>query len=307
MVFLIISLSASITGHVVSGDIAGQKLVDYYTSLGVENLSLDSVEEISGLYQVNVLYNDNIIPIYITKDGENVIEYLSPIKEEKEETSSTTSTEVPKSDKPVVELFVMSYCPYGTQAEKGIIPVAELLGDKIDFRIRYVYYAMHGEKEITENLREYCIQEIAPEKFLDYMNCFLEGDGVESNGYITNGNNPSTCLIKAGIDTTSLSKCISEKDEEYSVTEYLEDEDGSYPRFNVDKELNDEYDVAGSPVLIINGVEVSSTRDSASYLNAVCSAFSDAPEECSETLSSSTPSPYFGWENTGSSTTASCG
>ena len=314
LAFLIANLSASITGNVISGNTAGQKLVDYYTSLGVENLSLDSVKEVSGLYQVNVLYNGNIVPLYITKDGENTIEYLNPLEEKEESVSDdkSTTTEVPKSDKPVVELFVMSYCPYGTQAEKGIIPAVELLGDKIDFKIRYVYYAMHGEKEVTENLREYCIQEIAPEKFLDYMYCFLEGDGVESSsGYITNGNDPATCLRKAGVDTTSLSKCISETDKKYSVTKNLEDKSswlsGSYPKFNVDKELNDEYDVAGSPTLVINGVQATSARDSTSYLDVICSAFKNAPEECGEVLSSSSPSAYFGWENTGSSTTASCG
>jgi len=31
--------------------------------------------------------------------------------------------ELPKTAKPKVELFVMSHCPYGTQAEKAMIPV----------------------------------------------------------------------------------------------------------------------------------------------------------------------------------------
>ena len=37
----------------------------------------------------------------------------------------------PKKEKPEVELFVMSHCPFGTQIEKGMLPVARLLGDKI--------------------------------------------------------------------------------------------------------------------------------------------------------------------------------
>ena len=36
---------------------------------------------------------------------------------------------------PEVELFIMSHCPYGTQTMKGIVPVVELLGDKIDFEL----------------------------------------------------------------------------------------------------------------------------------------------------------------------------
>ncbi len=45
----------------------------------------------------------------------------------------------------------MSYCPYGTQAEKGILPVVALLGDKIDFKLRTVHYVLHGDKEDLEN------------------------------------------------------------------------------------------------------------------------------------------------------------
>jgi len=35
-----------------------------------------------------------------------------------------------KTDKPEVKFFIMSFCPYGNQAENGLKPVAELLGDK---------------------------------------------------------------------------------------------------------------------------------------------------------------------------------
>ncbi|MEM2131153.1 MAG: GILT family protein, partial [Candidatus Woesearchaeota archaeon] len=71
-----------------------------------------------------------------------------------------------KKDKPEVQLFVMSHCPFGTQMEKGILPVVELLGNKIDFKVRFVYYAMHGEVEVKEQLRQYCIQKEQQDKYL---------------------------------------------------------------------------------------------------------------------------------------------
>jgi len=49
----------------------------------------------------------------------------------------------------------MSYCPYGTQIEKGILPVINALGNKIKFSLKFVDYAMHGKKEIDENSRQY--------------------------------------------------------------------------------------------------------------------------------------------------------
>ena len=71
---------------------------------------------------------------------------------------STSFECVEKRETPEVDLFVMAYCPYGTQTEKAFLPVLELLGDKIDFNLRFVYYAMHGKKELDEQLRQYCIQ-----------------------------------------------------------------------------------------------------------------------------------------------------
>ncbi|OGJ12663.1 hypothetical protein A3K82_02240 [Candidatus Pacearchaeota archaeon RBG_19FT_COMBO_34_9] len=309
VIILLVSMFAgNFTGNVISSNNAGEKVLDFFTDLGYEGLIISSVKEVSGIYEIGLTYEGETSPIYVTKDGKNIISSLTPIESESSSETETPS-EVPKTDKPVVELFVMSYCPYGTQAEKGIIPVAELLGDKIDFKLRFVDYAMHGEKEITENLREYCIQKTAPDKLLEYMRCFLEGDGIvdESYGLIMNGNNVNSCLVKAGIDTVKLNSCISETDKKYSITENMNSGD-SYPRFNVDADLNEEYGVQGSPTLIINGIEVSSSRDPASYLNAICKAFTNGkvPEECATQLSSETPSAYFGWDGSGSSTTAQC-
>jgi hypothetical protein len=327
VILLVINFSG-VTGKAITESQAGKKTVDFLNSYIVQSggISLDSVEGDTelGIYIVNVNYNNGTLPIYLSRDGEyidfgggmiNINAYIKSIS-----SSNTQTQEVPKSDKPEVELFVMSFCPYGTQAEKGVLPVAKLLGDKIDFKIRFVSYAMHGEKEVTENLREYCIQEIAPDKFLDYMTCFLEGDGVESNGYITNGNDPDYCLAQAGIDTGALESCMAKADEEYSVTENLNSGD-TYPGFNVDLELNEEYGVQGSPTLVVNGVKIAPSdegyyefndekipysRSPETYKQIICSLFTQAPEECGTELSSSSPSVYFGWEGTGASSAGQC-
>ena len=60
--------------------------------------------------------------------------------------------------------------------------------------------------------------------------------------------------------------------------------------------------------MVINGAQVSSSRDSASYLSAICDHFNKAPEECNEELSSTPPSAGFGYsESGGSATEAQCG
>lgn len=206
---------------------------------------------------------------------------------------------IPKTAKPVVDMFVMSHCPFGTQIEKGMLPVKELLGDKAEINVRFVYYAMHGQKELDEQLNQYCIQKDQPEKFDAYLACFLEaGDG-------------EGCLNKAAIDTAAMNTCTDAADKEFKVTEGFNDKStwlsGRYPIFGVDQELNTKYDVGGSPTLIINGAEARAGRDSASLLQAVCAAFENAPEECNTELSSAQPSPGFGYSTTNQDTQATCG
>ena len=76
--------------------------------------------------------------------------------------------------------------------------------------------------------------------------------------------------------------------------------------FDIDKDLNEQYGVQGSPSLVINGVQADSGRSPAAYLTTICDAFNDIPVECESVLSSATPSPMWGWEGSGAATTAQC-
>lgn len=203
-----------------------------------------------------------------------------------------------KKDKPEVELFVMSQCPYGTQIEKGIIPVIETLGNKVSFAVKFCDYVMHGEIEIKEELQQYCIETEQNSKYLDYLKCFLkEGKSDE-------------CVTSTGIDKAKLSACVAAADEKYKVTKNFADKTtwkGSYPTFNIFKDAVDKYGVGGSPTLVINGVVASSARDSASLLDAVCTGFKIKPAECSSNLSSTAPTAGFGFGTTTATATAAGG
>jgi hypothetical protein len=175
------------------------------------------------------------------------------------------------------------------------------LKDKIDFELKFVYYAMHPTAgEVEEQLNQYCIQEEQNDKFIDYLTCFLDkGDG-------------ESCIDSTGVDKKKLGTCVELADKEFAISENLNDQSkwlsGRFPKFNTHLEENEKYGVGGSPTLIINGVEASSGRDSASLLATICSAFSEAPEECSTQLSSAQPSPGFGFSTTSANTgSAQCG
>jgi len=300
IIFSFVAGTLRISGQAISENAAGQKVLDFYTSLGAEGLKVESVEDVSGVYKVVLSYNGRSIPVYLTKDGKYVgmLNSLEEIKAavEEENPSVESTQEVPKADKPEVELFVMSFCPFGTQMEKGILPVIKLLGDKIDFKVKFVDYAMHGKKEVDEQLRQYCIQKEQESKFLDYLQCFLE-DG-----------NYTRCLDSVGIDKAKLNSCISKTDSEFGITEGYNDRSRwiseRFPPFDIHKELNEKYGVRGSPTLVINGKVVSSGRSPSALLSVICAAFNEKPSECDTELSSETPSPGFGYENEGASGSA---
>jgi hypothetical protein len=260
--------------------------------------TIDKVTEENGLYKLSVnIGQGQLIDSYVTKDGSKffpqALEMATTTPAVADDTETAAPTEITKNDKPVVELFVMSYCPYGTQIEKGILPVIKALGDKIDFTLKFCDYAMHGDKELTENMTQYCIQKEQNAKFSAYLTCFLEAS--DSAG----------CLTKAGVDKTKVNACVKATDTKYEVMAQKEKK-GSYPAFNVSKDDNAKYNVGGSPTLIINGADVQSSRDSASLLKTICSAFNNAPEECKATLSSAAPSAGFGSGTDASGSAADC-
>jgi hypothetical protein len=305
VILVVLSLLGS-TGKSISSVKAGEKIVGFAAAQGMTAEVVNVTSE-GSFYKVILTIQGSDLPVYVTKDGKYFTSSLIPLATETTNSSSsntnTQTTEVPKTTKPVVDLFVMSYCPYGTQAEKGILPAVELLGNKIDFNIRFVYYAMHPTQgEVEENLRQYCIQKEQETKFNDYLTCFLQA-----------GDN-STCLTTAKIDKTMLTKCMTATDKQFEISANKNDKSkwlsGNYPLFNIDKDLNELYGIGGSPTLVVNGVQVNSGRDPASYLDSICGAFSDGsvPTECGQTLSSTSYSAGFGYSATTSGTTAAqCG
>lgn len=259
--------------------------------------SVSVVGKEGDMYKLEVDYNGQKIPSYISKDGKRFFPQVMDIaggktakdnsKETKADSEPVADVVEEKSDKPKVELFVMSHCPYGLQMEKGIIPVVRALGNKIDFKIKFNDYAMHGEKELKEELSQYCIQKEQQDKYLAYLGCFTkDGDSGVAG-----------CLDSAKIDKNKLESCISKTEEEFKVLDNFNNKigfKGQFAGFEIFKADNEKYSVGGSPTLIINGSQSDSGRDSKSLLKSICSAFNNQPKECSIDLSDDAPAPGFG-------------
>ncbi len=290
--------------------IAVEFINDYLVASGQE-VSVKEVVVENGLYKVVVnMTSGEEVNSFLSKDGKtffpsgmNIEEYgaeKDDVSDEMPATPKVDSSDVSKNDKPKVELFVMSHCPFGTQMEKGLLPVLDVLGDSIDFELKFNDYAMHSKKELDEQLSQYCVQKNNPEKLQEYLYCFLEDEAKSE-----------ACLAEVEIDSAKHSACVITTDEEYQITEMYNDKNtwksDRFPVFSIYEEDNKKYGVTGSPTLIINGVKMQTARDSQALLSIICASFNDKPSVCQAELSDISPSAGFGFGNSGSNTTAACG
>ena len=283
LLILVLFTGFSFTGQVTKNSVE-KNFLNFANAAGV-TATINNIETFgANLYVINASINGQEGVLYVTKDGKYLTSYVSSMTVSKETTSEPeeTTTEVVKSDKPIVELFVMTHCPYGTQAEKGFIPAIQNLGSTIDAKVRFVHYFMHGDKEEQETYNQVCIREEQSAKYLSYLSCFLE-DG-----------NSTRCISKIGIDQKKLNTCLA--NDYTKAKEY----------YAVDSQLSEKYGVQGSPTLVINGVQISTARDAASMLDAICTTFTTAPESCGVKLSTASPSSGFGTGTASSASSAQC-
>lgn len=287
--------------NVLSAQEAAEKAISYLNDNilpgGIAASLVDVVKE-NGLYKLKLEVQEREHTSYVSKDGK--ILFIEGIDMDQEgEIPEAGEQEITKKEKPDIKLFVMSYCPYGLQAQKMFLPVYELLGDKVDMGVYFVDYIMHGEEEIIENLNQYCIQKEEKEKFADFLACFVkDGDSKK-------------CLSEANIDEIKLGECFSETDTEYNIYSQLADKstwvNGRFPKFDVHADLNLEYGVRGSPTIVINGKVVSvDPRSSENFKQVVCQSFNTPPKECEQTLSDTVFATGFGLE-TGGTSGGGCG
>lgn len=222
--------------------------------------------------------------ICMLTNNTGICEEARDLAPEEEETQQAASPQIQKSDRPEAHAFVMARCPYGLQFMKAYIPVIELLGEKADVDINFVPYLMHGEAELVDNNRIYCIQKDQNDKFTDYLRCFIENNGDHD-----------TCVTETGIDTDSLDSCLTQLETDFEVTKTFEESTERYQPYLVDAELANVYGARGSPTFGVNGQQVRpASRSPEAIKQLICSAFNTPPEECSTTLSTSPEAPGFG-------------
>lgn len=198
-------------------------------------------------------------------------------------TTSPTPIILPvKSARPSVELFVMSYCPYGVLAESAMEPVVDLLGKKADFKVRYIatisgntvdtIKSLHGLVEAKEDLRQICIAKYYPEKVWLY----LMASNTQCYPVYRNATQLESCqenvTATLGIDNQKIETCASGSE--------------GLALLSADEAITKNLKITGSPTLMMNGQKYSGQRTAEAYKQAICARFETPPAECSTNLSS---------------------
>ncbi|MYC78517.1 thioredoxin domain-containing protein [Candidatus Poribacteria bacterium] len=118
------------------------------------------------------------------------------------------TSRIARVGKPTLELFVMSYCPYGVQAEEKLLPIVKEFGDEIEFKLQFIarekkessaqditpFTSLHGYPEVAENIRQLLIAQEYPNRYLDYILC--RGKKLDKSW--------ENCAEKHGIDVAKI-------------------------------------------------------------------------------------------------------
>ncbi len=239
----------------------------------------------NGVYSFTIEFEDydEVFTSYITRDGKmlfvdgyNVDELLSQYDESNDSSKAaiTSCENMPKSERPVLDVYVSSDCGYCKQAEIQMAKAVEenpALGEQI-----VLHYAgsvgsdgqiisfLGSEEAGTENLRQVCIRDEQHDVFWPYVSC-MANDG-ESD----------TCLAQAKVNTANVNAC-------------MESNDRGIAAITVDINRANELKVTGTPSFFLNDTDaVSDTsfgngdRVPEAYKNIVCCASTTKPDFCGD-------------------------
>jgi glutaredoxin len=271
-------------GAIVPARTCAEKTILYINNNIVSpgtSASLISVREDRGIYEMKIAYQGKDATIFTTRDCSSLFTSSITMTAAGDGTGRAEPAAAPiKTDRPVVDLYVMAFCPYGTQAESAMKPVAALLGAKADIRVRYIttttgtsvssVTSLHGMPEAQEDLRQICILKKNPEQFWEYVSRFNDACyPLYQNATLLDACR-GDIIAAMGIDAGSIGTCAGGEEglALLKADEARSDKDGAY----------------ASPTLIINGQEYSGPRTPDAYKQAICDRFVTPPAECSTIL-----------------------
>ena len=158
-----------------------------------------------------------------------------------------------------LDLFVMSQCPYGTQAMNSMQEVLQNFNGNIDFRIHYIagenpdgsFNSLHGPAEVDENIRELCAMKHYPDnyKYMDYVWC--RNQNIQSTAW-------ESCATSSGMDASTIKTCAEGSEGKQLLSE--------------DIKLAQQLNIGASPTWMANNQRIFSGLDAETIKQGFCQA-----------------------------------
>jgi 2-hydroxychromene-2-carboxylate isomerase len=173
------------------------------------------------------------------------------------------------ADRVRVDLYVMSMCPYGVQAENAFAPVVEKLGPALDLRIEYIageeggkLVSLHDEPEVKGDIAQLCALKIAPDRGFRMILCQNKSPREIPGNW-------EQCAKEVGLDVEAMRRC-------YTTAEGQDLLRASSKRAEAAK-------AEGSPTIHIAGKAYEGRRRGGDMLRAICAELAGAkPAACTE-------------------------
>jgi hypothetical protein len=292
--------------------------IDYINNnnLASSPASLVSAAEESGLVKMKIKIGTTEFDSYATKDGKLLFPQAFNMGPKPADTSASPAASaqtaeqiiaaIQKSDKPTLEAFIVSRCPFGLQMQRMIAEAVKNVPSLAQYvKVEYFGSVSADGKSITsmhdsqtpegkENLRQICIREEQPAKYWNYVSCQMKASGTENS-----------CEASTGVNSAALNACVSDpvRGVAYAKKDFA---------------AADKYGVSGSPTLILNGATIAeftsdnqpvfgSARSSDEIKTIVCDASNTQPGFCSTKLNPAQADTSFSQTYTTASSAANSG
>lgn len=165
-----------------------------------------------------------------------------------------------------VELYVMSQCPYGVQAEAAFQEVVEKLGGDIDFKVEFIgdgsganLTSMHGPKEVKGDMVQACAMKHSA-KWFEMILC-------QNKNMKEVDTNWEACAAQVGVPVDKLKACMDGTEGQTLLGE-------SFARAKAKG-------ARGSPTIYIGGTQYQGGRRTPDLMRAICNAAKDKkPAAC---------------------------
>ncbi|HRY63304.1 MAG TPA: thioredoxin domain-containing protein [Patescibacteria group bacterium] len=169
------------------------------------------------------------------------------------------------------DLYVMSQCPYGSEAENLVSKIVPEFEGRVNFNVEYIadkgtdgtFQSLHGVNEVEGDKYQLCVKSKYPDKFWNYLDC-------QNKNYKDLKSTFESCAKENGIEFGSIKTCAEGEEGSNLLTASLEKAQA--------------LSVAGSPTFYIAGKQYTGQRTETALKRAVCEVTDNQPSKVCDKL-----------------------